>query len=349
MTDVNVPTIAVDELTRILLGHAAFQYMRAGAELGLFDLLEQRPGLTRDEVGAALQLQDRPLNILLLGTTSLRLIERDGDGYRNSETITQVFRAGLWETIQAVIGFEAYITYPGLADFTESLRTNTNVGLRRVSGTGPTLYHRLAEDPSLGKAFYGFMHAWSTVASRYLVENVDFGPSRRVLDVGGGDGVMAIAVARAFPHVRLTILELPGTVPLTRKRVEEAGLGVRIDVVATDMFAEPFPSDHDTVMFVHQLQIWPLDRNTALLRSAHAALPGGGRVLIMSSMSEDSGDGPLMSALSSAFFAAVPGWGGMLYAWNKYEQCLREAGFGSIERIRCEGAWTPHGIILAAK
>ncbi len=114
------------------------------------------------------------------------------------------------------------------------------------------------------------------------------------------------------------------------------------------MFADPWPEGHDGAMFVHQLQIWPLDQDTELLRRAYEALPSGARVVIMNSMSHDSGDGPLMAALDAAYFAAIPG-GGMLYAWHKYEECLRAAGFGGIERIKPTGAWTPHGVITATK
>ena len=350
MTVLQAPGLAAEELTRILLGHSAFQYLRAGCELGLFETLERSPGLSREEIGAALELQDRPLDILVLGTTSLHLIDRHEDGrYRNSAMIHDVMAAGYWDLVTAVAGFEAYITYSGLADFTESLRSNSNVGLRRFPGSGPTLYHRLTENPELSAVFYRFMRTWSEVASRHLVENVDFGTVQRLLDIGGGDGAVSIAVARAFPQVQATVLELPGVVPLIRQRVAEAGLSDRIRAVGADIFEDPYPPGQDAVMFVHQLQIWPLERDIALLRNAHSALSPGGKVLIMSSMSEDALDGPLMAALASPFFAGVAGEGGMIYSWIRYEDCLREAGFTDIRRIRCPGAITPHGIIVATK
>jgi L-tyrosine C(3)-methyltransferase len=350
MTDVQAPAVTHDVLTQILLGHSAFQYLRAGCELGLFETLDRRPGLTREEIGAALQLQERPLDILLLGATSLHLVDRDPDGrYANGALIRDVMADGYWSLVTATVGFEAYITYSGLADFTESLRTNSNVGVRRFPGTGPTLYHRLTENPELSDVFYRFMRTWSELASRYLVENVDFSTVGRLLDVGGGDGAVSIAVAQAFPNVRATVLELPGVVSLIRQRTEAAGLSDRIEALGADIFDDAYPGGHDAVMFVHQLQIWPLDRDTALLRNAHAALPDGGKVIIMSSMSDDTLTGPLMAALASPFFAGVAGEGGMIYSWARYEECLRAAGFTDIERVHCPGALTPHGIIVATK
>jgi L-tyrosine C(3)-methyltransferase len=349
MTDRQAPTTTHDALATVLLGHSAFQYLRAGVELGLFELLRGSPGRTRGQIGSELGLPERSLDILLLGVTSLGLTERTGEGYTNSATVSELFDKGHWELVKAVVGFEAYITYPGLADFTESLRANSNVGLRRYPGDGATLYHRLTGDPKLLQTFYHFMGTWSAIASKHLIRYADFSSSRRILDVGGGDATMAIAVAAANPQVQVTVMEIPGVVDLARKKVEGANLSDRIQVIEGDIFADSYPDGHDTAMFVHQLQIWPLDRNTKLLTTAYSALPADGRVIIMNSMSEDDGDGPLMAALASPFFAAVAGEGGMIYAWKKYEDCLTAAGFTKIERIRCTEAITPHGIIVGIK
>ncbi|MEU6665864.1 methyltransferase [Streptomyces sp. NPDC046727] len=351
MTEVQSQPASVvpDALTTVLLGHNAFQFTRAGVELGLFDLLERSPGTRRERIGAELGLAERSLDILLLGVTSLRLVERTEEGYVNAKSISDLFTGGHWELVKAVIGFEAYVTYPGLVDFTESLRANSNIGLRRYPGEGATVYHRLSEDPELLKVFYHFMGTWSAVAGKHLIKYGDFSSARRILDVGGGDATMAIAVAGAHPDVEVTVLEIPKVVDLARKRVEEAGLSDRVKVVEGDIFAGDYPEGHDTVMFVHQLQIWPQDRIRVLLGHAHAVLPEGGRVLILNSMSEDDYDGPLMAALASPFFAAVAGEGGMLYSWEGYEKSLKEVGFDQVRRTRCTEAITPHGIITAVK
>ena len=199
------------------------------------------PGWTGRNSATALDLQDRALDILLLGVTALRLVEQREDRYHNNQTISRLFSEGRWEVVTAVIGFEAYINYPGLSDFTESLQENTNVGLRRVPGSGPTLYHRLTGDPELSKVFYRYMGTWSNMAAGYLIDSVDFASLHRVLDVGGGDATIAVAVAQAFPHLHITVLELPGVVPLAQRRVDEAGVGDRVQVIATDMFADPSP------------------------------------------------------------------------------------------------------------
>jgi hypothetical protein len=144
-------------------------------------------------------------------------------------------------------------------------------------------------------------------------------------------------------------MDLPGVVPIAQKRAAEAGVSDRVQVIGGDIFADELPAGYDAMMFVHLLQIWPLDKDTDLLRKAYGALPDGGTAIIMNSMSEDTGDGPVMAALASAFFAAIAGEGGMIYAWHKYEECLHRAGFSDIRRLRLAEALTPHGVIVATR
>ncbi|MCP2257816.1 dimerization domain-containing protein [Streptoalloteichus tenebrarius] len=340
--------LTLDDLTPILFGHAAFQCLNAGCELGLFPLLQREPHLSREEVRDRLGLADRAVDILLLGTTSLRLTRRVDGRYRNAPVIDQLFRDGQWEIFANVVAFEAHIVYEGQADFVASLRDNTNVGLRRIRGTGRDLYHRFAENPHLERVFYRYMRSWSELANPALLKEVDFGGVKKVLDVGGGDGVNAIALAQAHPHLEVTVLEIPATGPITRRRVADSGLSERITVHECDMFRDPFPTGADCVLFSHQLVIWDPERNVELLRRAHAALPPGGQVVIFSSISDDDGDGPLMAALDSVYFAALPAEGGMIYAWRQYEEWLRAAGFARSRRVPC-ASWTPHGILVATR
>ncbi|MBM9509919.1 methyltransferase [Streptomyces sp. KK5PA1] len=336
-------------LSAILFGHSAFQYLNAANELGLFEDLLAAPGSNREQVGARLGLGRRPIEMLLLGCTALRLLTRDADGgYHVCPEIRQLADDGDWQRFKDVVDFEQRITYEGQADFTESLRRDTNVGLDRIPGTGRDLYHRLTENPRLETVFYRYMRSWSELANRHLVEQVDLGSATSLLDCGGGDGVNTIALAKANPHLRATILEIEATAPITEKRIIEAGLADRVNVQVCEMFEEPFPAGHDTVLFAHQMVIWRPEDITVLLRKAYDALPEGGRVVIFNSMSDDTGDGPLIAALDSVYFACLPVEGGMIWPWSQHEECLREAGFSGMERFKCP-TWTPHGIIVATK
>lgn len=348
--DRRVASLDMDGLSRILFGHAAFQYLNAACELGLPELLAERGHLGREEVGEALGLADRAADILLLGCTSLGIVVRDRstENYGLAPVVLDLMAEGDWQRFKDTVAFEQHIVYEGQLDFTDSLRENRNVGLRRVRGSGRDLYHRLAENPHMEQVFYRYMRSWSELANQHLVEHLDLSGAQHLLDCGGGDAVNAIALAKANPNLDVTVFEIPASRTIAEKKIAQAGVGDQVSVVTGDMFRDPLPTGCDVVMFAHQMVIWTLEENTGLMRRAYEALPKGGKLVIFNSMSNDEGDGPVVAALDSVYFASLPAEGGMIYSWKQHEDCLRDAGFHSAERIPFPG-WTPHGVIVATK
>jgi hypothetical protein len=66
--------------------------------------------------------------------TALGLTASDDDRYWNAELVEAMFRDGLWTIMEDLVAFESHIVHPVEVDFVESLRRNTNVGLRRLEG-----------------------------------------------------------------------------------------------------------------------------------------------------------------------------------------------------------------------
>lgn len=341
-------TPGVRDLTLCLMGHSAFQYFYAGLELGLFTTLERQPHLTVEDVAREAGLEHHPARCLLFGLTALGLLCKDDDGYTNAEVIRVFAAAGKLDLLLKVARFQARIVYPGEADFLDSLRRNTNQGLLAIPGKGGNLYHRIMEDPALEATFFDFMSAWSAESVPLLIRTGEFEKQRSVIDVGGGDGTVSMALAAAFPHLEIQLLDIPPVCPLAERRIRASRFGDQVRVSACDVFSDPFPEGVDCFLFSHFLVIWSPEQNTLLLSKAFDALAPGGTVIIFNSIASDEGDGPLFAALDAAYFVAVPTPGGLIYSWNDYEQWLRTAGFQNIRRVPGE-SWTPHGTIIGTK
>ncbi|WP_424102563.1 methyltransferase [Moorena producens] len=344
----NKDTLKMDDLVLLLYGHSAFQNLYAACELGVFELLWKHPELSQAEISQHLNLADYPTKALLLGLTALKLIQKLGDRYRNSLVIQMLFLENTWKEFYDVVLFEAKIVYRGSIDYVESLRQNKNVGLRQFQGHGPDLYNRLHEDPGLDKVFYNFMGSWSKLVNPLWLEKIDFSNFHTVVDVGGGDATNSIALAKAFPNVKITLMDIPDSCKIAQHHIDQNQLTDRIQVMGADIFVDEFPQNQDCFLFIHVLVIWSLEKNTTLLRRAYEALKPGGSLIIFNMMTSDEEDGPLMAALDSSYFVSIPHEGGMIYTWSDHEQCLRDAGFSQMRRIYSD-FWAPSGIIIATK
>lgn len=335
------------DLTRFIptmFGFAAFQHLRAACELQLFEFLGQHGPAMAEDVVEGLHLPGRSARTLLLGTTALGLTVVDDGVYRLDDHIRQAMDDGTWPLIRDIVEYQHRLTYLPAGEFAESLRSGRNAGLKHLPGTGGDLYTRLEQNPELENLFFRGMTAWSELSNPVLLDRVDYSDVDRILDVGGGSAVNAIALAKAHPHLHITVFDLEGAVDVARSAIETNGLSERISVVVGDMFTDPFPEGHDLILFAHQLVIWSPEKNRELLCRAYDALPEGGRVVVFNAFSDDGGIGPLYTALDSVYFMTLPADASTLYEWHEHEEWLADAGFGDVTRILPVG-WTPHGVV----
>lgn len=110
---------------------------------------------------------------------------------------------------------------------------------------------------------------------------------------------MSIALALRYPSLRSTILELPEVCPHARRHVAEYGLQQRVDVLAADIFVDPWPPNCDSILLSNVVNSFNDDLVHALLAKCFMALPAGGRIFVHEMLLADCKVGPLGAAAMS--------------------------------------------------
>jgi cyclopropane fatty-acyl-phospholipid synthase-like methyltransferase len=167
----------------------------------------------------------------------------------------------------------------------------------------------------------------------------------RVLDLGGGSGAYSIAFARANPDLEAEVLDRPSVVPLTRKYVDEAGLGNRVTAREGDMRSEEYGSGYDLVLLSAICHMYSPDENRDLLTRAFAALGPSGRVVIQDFILNSDKTGPRTGALFALNMLTGTG-GGSSYSGEEYTTWLQEVGFEDAHRVPLPG---PTDLVVARR
>lgn len=183
-----------------------------------------------------------------------------------------------------------------------------------------------------------FMHAHSLPASIGAARSGVFAQSRRLLDVGGGSGVFAVAVAQRHPELRASVMDLNAMCQAAKTYIDEGEVADRVDTLAVDMFREPWPTGYDTLFFSNIFHDWRPETCRELAAKALAVLPSGGRIVLHEQLMNDNLDGPLTTAAFSMLM--LMGTRGKQYSLPEFREILEGAGFTDVAAVDGSGYYS---------
>lgn len=96
----------------------------------------------------------------------------------------------------------------------------------------------------------------------------------RLLDLGGGPGWVAMALAQAHAGLQATVFDWPETVAVAAANIAHAQLSERVETLGGDLGSDDIGSDYDLIWCSSVLHFVP--DMAAALRKMHAALKPGG-------------------------------------------------------------------------
>jgi SAM-dependent methyltransferase len=161
-----------------------------------------------------------------------------------------------------------------------------------------------------------------------IVAAFDFGPIRRIVDIGGGAGNLVAAILLANPHLEGILFDLPANAEAGREAMQRLGLAERCQVIGGDFFAA-VPEGCDAYLLSHVLHDWPEDRALKIVENCRKAMAPHGRLLIVEDVIADDDQGMAGKAFDLLLLATV---NGRVRRAAEYAAFLSRAGC-RIERI----------------
>ena len=144
---------------------------------------------------------------------------------------------------------------------------------------------------------------------RGVVELGPFAESRRVVDVGGSFGHLAVALLQRHPTLRATVLDLPPVIALAERFIasQEPGVRARLSLMAGDMFAEVPPGD--TYVLKTIIHDWDDASAVRVLRNCRDQVVAEGRIICVDKVLPPMGDTSASGAkmLDMLMMVSLPG------------------------------------------
>jgi hypothetical protein len=310
-----------DDVLELFLGFWISRTVMAAVQLGVFEALGSGPapdGLTLEEAQAALGLPARPARALLDTCVAARLLDKEDGRYRSTPLAARYLAADSEYSLRNYVLDERWC-WPAWGRLEDALRADHQLLPEDAEG-----YHAFPED-----FFLDFLHGHSLAMGERLAGAVDFGGAVRVMDVGGGSGAVSIALCRAFPALEAIVVDQPPVVARAAAHIEAAGLSDRITTWPANIFKSGLPGGCDTAVLANVLHDFSPERVQEILGRVVAALPRGGRVVVLEIVPDDERRSPpLAVAFSVAMIVNTAG--GDAHTAPHYRRWLGGAGLTGV-------------------
>lgn len=198
---------------------------------------------------------------------------------------------------------------------------------------GVHFFEFLQDNPSARAVF---QKALAGASSRAAVADIyDFSASRRVADIGGGQGALIAAILGKYPQVHGILIERAAVLAAAKRYLEGAGVLDRCDLVDGDFF-ESISAGADTYILSQVLHDWNDEAAHRILSNCRKVMAVEDKILVVERVLPEGGvqKGPLMDLNMLVLM------GGRERTQKEYEVLLARAGFQTTRVLEMGEAWS---------
>jgi len=303
-------------------------------------------------------------------TTAIELAERLSYDYRTTIAVLRMLTAlgflALHDSVYEVTdparlyllrdspfywGHMLGTSQPQHARWRDMLRGRSPRGVAGQQGATPTPQGRGSADSwasgnidmERARRVAAAMESHSLPAAIALARNGDFDGVERLLDVGGGSGCFALALALQHADMRCTIMELPAMCAVAQEYIDARGVKDRVDTTAVDMFRQPWPRGYDAMLFSNVFHDWNFETCSWLAERACEALEPGGRIFLHEMLLDDAGAGPPTAVSFSMLMLSTQG---QQFTLRELRGLLQDAG---LRDITAKSTYGYYSVVIGRK
>lgn len=253
------------------------QAVATAARLGIPDALAAGPKPAA-EVAARTATRPEAVARLLRALVSLGVLAPEDGGRFALTDIGQRLRSSVPGTFRdAFIAESDPVHWQSWEHLSDSVRS----GLPRpMEIFGMPAFDWYGKNPVHGEQFGRAMENISRFAAAAVLEAYDFSDAKTIMDVGGGNGSLALAILSKHPDLKGKVVDLPYMESAAHAGIGAAGAAGRCAFESCDFFQSvPRGADLHVLKFI--LHDWTDEECVRILNKCREALAREGRLVIV--------------------------------------------------------------------
>ncbi len=289
-------------------------------QLDLFSVLKG-DSLTVNQIAEVRGLSPRTLELVMNALVAMRVVAKEDKMYTNTAVAERYLVQSSPEYVGHLLTLhDAEWNHWGQLE--QAVKT----------GESPVKQHVFETNPELGAQVLTVLDRIGRGSGPALAQRLNLNGAKRMLDVGGGAGTNAIAFCREYPELTATVFDLPATLTVTQRCVEEAGLLSRIQLQPGNFHEDAFQGFYDIALMSDVLHYQDGKTNAALVEKIYGCLNEGGRLIIKDRFLDPSRTSPAWTT-AFAVHILVNTEKGECFTIEESDRWMEQAGFSCIEEL----------------
>jgi ubiquinone/menaquinone biosynthesis C-methylase UbiE len=276
-------------IMQMVMGAWVTKVISEVTRLGVPDLVKRHGSMRATEmvIVGGISAAPNALERVLRACASLGVFNEDAAGKFGSTALSDVLTSDSPVSVKRLveeIGGPMYRSWTALLDAVKTGEPQA----RKVFGM--EWWDYLNANPRELEEFGEAMKSNSLNSLRGVLENCDFNGVRKIADVGGGFGHLAVALLEKYPTLQAVVMDVPDLIPVARERlpVSDPTVATRLEYLGGDMFESVPPAD--VYIMKHIIHDWEDEKCIRLLKNCRRSMLGEGRVICVDSVIPPMGD-----------------------------------------------------------
>ena len=334
-----------DDIFALIDSYAISAALGTAMETGLFWLLAEHP---RDAQSIAQEL-DIPLNrcrYWLQLLCSYDLLELTDKGYRPSTiaqtTILDAYSQDTW----SFLAREAHERFPAVLDLSVHIHDHGSVWETKGL-TPPDYLFNMQKSAERARQFTRMLYEIHLPLASALADSLDMQGVARMLDLGGGSGVMSLALLRQHPQLNAVVFDIPNVCVAGREIASENAMEDRISYMAGDFLRDKLPQGVDLVL---ECDVGPYTEQ--IFQKIRSVLNPGGRLVIVDKFAPTK-EGAHPTRLHWAFLGSLENPARTGTTVSEVENLLAQTGYelistGTLPAVESQ-RWSSGWVMIEAR
>ena len=313
---------STEDVKDLLIGNVVSAALGTALELGLFFRLAKK-SLDIEAISKIYGISFDSCQSWLELLRGLGFLKKEGDVYFPSvitkSTILKAYSPNTW----AFLAQETREQYFTVNKFMDHFSLNNPVWLKKRQAP-PNYVVMMKENLGRARNFTMMLYELHGPLAEKLVKILNLDGVERLMDLGGGSGVISLALLRSYENLKAVVIDIPNVCRVGKEISSKSSVSDRISFYPADFLKDPLPSGFDMIIEC-DVGIYTLE----LFHKLYASLNIEGSLVIVKGLIHLDLQ-PNLQWLSQIFISSLTNSNYSIQTNEEIQKLLEEVGFHHI-------------------